>query len=157
MQTIKACPQHRFYFLTKCPQNLPQFSPFPPNAWVGVSATNQAMHNEAIVCLEAIDAQVKYISYEPLLERIEANYAYDFSGLDYVLIDFVIIGAQTQPYRAPAIGWVREIVRAADEAGAKVFLKDNLKPLLGQLTIDDKWAWSKDFGRGGLQRQEMPE
>ncbi len=54
--------------------------------------------------------------------------------------------------------WVREIVEAADKAGIKVFLKDNLKPLVGHAcTIDDKWVWAKDLGYGGLLRQEMPK
>ena len=37
---IGACPQHTFLFLTKQPQNLPAWSPFPPNCWVGVTATD---------------------------------------------------------------------------------------------------------------------
>jgi len=57
----------------------------------------------------------------------------------------------------PKIEWVKEIVEAADKAGVKVFLKDNLKPLFSRLTIDDKWVWAKDLGYGGLLRQEMPE
>ena len=46
-------------------------------------------------------------------------------------ISWVIVGSQTKPYRPPAIEEVREIVEAADRAGAAVFQKDNLKPLLG--------------------------
>lgn len=55
-------------------------------------------------------------------------------------ISWLIIGAQTKPYKPPKIEWVQEIVRAADKAGIPVFLKDNLSPLMG-----------------GNLRQEMPE
>ena len=59
-------------------------------------------------------------------------------------ISWLIIGAQTKPTVYPKIEWVGEIVEAADKVGVKVFLKDNLRPLL----IDDK---------GYKLRQEMPK
>ena len=62
--------EHGFYLLTKQPQNLIKFSPFPPNVWLGVTVTNQEMLDKAIYHLKTIDAKVKFISLEPLLERI---------------------------------------------------------------------------------------
>lgn len=44
-------------------------------------------------------------------------------------ISWVIIGAQTKPYKPPKIEWVREITEACDKAGTLVFHKDNLKPI----------------------------
>ncbi len=52
-------------------------------------------------------------------------------------ISWVIIGAQTKPTVYPKIEWVREIVEAADKAGVKVFLKDNLKPLYKTVMPND--------------------
>jgi hypothetical protein len=60
----------------------------------------------------------------------------------------------------PKIEWVREIVEAAGKAGIRVFLKDNLRPLLipedcselNYLTEDIFWASEK-----AQLRQEMPE
>ncbi len=43
LETIRKCPQHRFYLLTKQPQELAKFSPFPPNCFVMVSATDAKM------------------------------------------------------------------------------------------------------------------
>ncbi len=54
-------------------------------------------------------------------------------------IAWIILGAQTKPTLQPKIEWVREIVEAADKAGVKVFLKDNLMPLIEPVGID------KDF------------
>ncbi len=64
-------PWHRFYLLTKQPQNLPQWSPFPENCYVGVSVTRNSQLDNALKYLKQIQATVKFISFEPLLERIE--------------------------------------------------------------------------------------
>ena len=61
---------HRFYLLTKRPENLPKWSPFPSNCFVGVTATNQKMFDEAVKYLGEIEATVKFISFEPLLSHI---------------------------------------------------------------------------------------
>ncbi len=153
-EVIKACSQHRFYLLTKQPQNLPQFSPFPDNTWVGVTATDTYMAVKGLQCLDRIEAKVKFISFEPLLSQT----CMTVSSL--VGIDWVIIGAQTGPYKPPEISWLKEIVEAANKAGIKVFLKDNLRPLLipedcskpNYLTEDIFWASEK-----AQLRQGMPE
>ncbi len=61
---------HRFYLLTKQPQNLPAWSPFPPNVYLGVSITNQEMFDTAIHYLKMVDTKVKFLSFEPLLGHI---------------------------------------------------------------------------------------
>lgn len=71
METIRACPQHRFYLLTKQPQNLSKFSPYPPNVWLGVTVTNQQAFDKAVYYLKLVDANVKFLSMEPLLEQIK--------------------------------------------------------------------------------------
>ena len=69
-------------------------------------------------------------------------------------ISWVIIGSQTRPYKPPQIEWVREIVEAADKAGVKVFLKNNLRPLLHHGADEDVYPLLID-GDFAL-RQEMP-
>ena len=123
--TIRQCPQYRFYLLTKQPQNLFQFSPFPENRWVGITATSSEMFIHGLEQLSRIDATVRYVSLEPLL-----SWKPVISGIWRVL-DWLIIGAQTKPIVFPKIEWVQEIVEAADKAGIPVFLKDNLRPLPG--------------------------
>ncbi len=124
--TIENCPRHRFLFLTKQPHNLQKWSPFPDNCWVGVSVTNGKMLDNAGYYLESVEAKVKYISFEPLLERIVPYFGKPG-------INWVIIGAQTKPTVVPKIEWVKEIVEAADRAGIPVFFKNSLKPLLVDL------------------------
>lgn len=155
LQLIKAYPQHRFYLLTKQPQNLIKFSPFPDNCWVGVTATSREMLDTAIAHLIAIEAKVKYISFEPLLDWRNFFFAGRFEqALKTASITWLIIGAQTKPYKPPEIEWVREIVEAADKAGIKVFLKDNLYLLLHS---EPNFARDKlRVGTSGKLRQEMP-
>ena len=151
---MKDNPQHRIYTLTKQPQNLIKFSPFPENCWVGVTATNNDQYRKAIYYLAHIEAKVKYISFEPLLDHIHILAFNSF-------INWVIIGAQTKPYKPPKIEWVEEIVKACDKAGVKVFLKDNLRPLLvdalAKKLIDCKQFFVHSIGHGGDLRQELPE
>lgn len=155
---IVACPQHRFYLLTHQPQSLNRFSPFPDNCWVGVTATDAKMARNALHELLRVEAKVKYISFEPLLERIYIDCA--------VGLDWVIIGAQTKPYKPPRIEWVEEIVRAADKAGIPVFLKNNLENAMCDIPLNELenyTFWDKVFhdGEGEIYgfdlRQEMPD
>ncbi len=163
LRVIKYNPQHRFYLLTKQPQNLAKFSPSPDNCWVGVTATNMHMFIPAINWLDEIEAKIKYISCEPLLGCIPINH----KALQLAGINWIIIGAQTKPTVMPKIEWVREIVEAADKAGIPVFLKDNLNPMFAENDCKlfkkyrDKLFAFKDFEQGGNTswhlRQEMPE
>jgi len=148
LQVMRDCPQHRFYTLTKQPQNLIKFSPYPPNCWVGVTATNPDLYLEARKYLRQIEATIKYISFEPLL----AYTAVSAMGLNQATINWVIIGAQTKPYKPPEIEWVEEIVLAARKAGIAIFQKDNLKPLFKTHGAPyDFW-----YGVNGELRQEFP-
>ena len=119
----KYCPQHTFLFLTKQPQNLIKWSPFPENCWVGVTATDANMFFMAMHHLEEIRAEVKYISIEPMLERC---YSLALQANLRASADWVIIGAQTRPTKFPNPRWVHEIICACREAGIPYFLKDNL-------------------------------
>ncbi len=71
--TIKCCPHHRFYLLTKQPQNLVKFSPFPGNVYLGVTVCNQEMFDTAVYYLKMVEAKVKFLSMEPLLDRISVD------------------------------------------------------------------------------------
>lgn len=120
--TIQQAPQHRFLFLTKQPQNLAKWSPFPDNCWVGVSVTGSDGVTAALAALNHIVAPVKYLSLEPLLGPVAG---FMFQAI-MTAVDWVIIGAQTKPAIQPKLEWVEEIVGAADRAGIPVFLKDSL-------------------------------
>ncbi len=146
---IRACPQHTFLCLTKQAQNLPTWSPFPDNCYVGITVTKPEFLIPALDAFDSIQCSTRYLSIEPMLA------AFDVPDLSLLLagsVDWVILGSQTKPTVYPKIEWVREIVEACDKAGTKVFLKENLKPLIAANLYDCKWA----IGYDGNLRQELP-
>lgn len=72
VDVIEDCPQHEFQVLTKRHENMLRYSrrrKLPPNFWAGVSLENQ--RNLARVdALAQVDAEVRFISVEPLLGPI---------------------------------------------------------------------------------------
>jgi len=125
---VTSYPQRTFIFLTKQPQNLQKWSPFPSNTWIGATATNLQSYAFAVLWLQLIEAPVRFISVEPLLAEIPTEKTRQFSWHP----DWLIIGAETgnrkeKPPLEQVQDWAREIIKAADEAGIPVFTKDNLK------------------------------
>jgi len=128
-------PQHTFIFLTKKPENLIKWSPFPDNCWVGVSATNADMYWDAWHGLKEVEAKVKFISIEPFLNGI----AQPVIGIIRGGINWLIIGSQTQPVKHPPREWVDEIIEATDRGRIPLFVKE---PMAGYY---------------GINRQEFPD
>ncbi len=127
--------QHTFIFLTKKPDNLIKWSPFPDNCWVGVSWTGDDESRPLRGLVEA-KASVKFISFEPLLQFPDwwtvdlLQQSFQKAG-----VSWVIIGQQT-PVKVstePKIGWIQDILVAAHNGGnIPIFIKNNLRSLLGR-------------------------
>ncbi len=122
-QIIRDYENHTFIFLTKQPQNLIKWSPFPDNCWVGVSVTTRVQFLPAIYGLTDVQCNKRFLSIEPMLENV----------LPQVLpaewddaIDWLILGSRTQPVKHPPREWVDEIIDACDEVKIPVFIKDPL-------------------------------
>jgi len=108
---IEQNPRHTFQLLTHQPKNLTPWSPFPPNAWVGATATNAQELITASIALFDVEASVRFVSLEPLLSPV----------------DWIIVGAQTGPgARPPKREWVEDILDAAARYDIPVLLKRNL-------------------------------
>jgi len=152
-RTAMKYPQHTFIFLTKLPENLPR--EWPDNCWVGVSVTGDEAMKDACEGLDCTCAQVKFLSFEPLLGPLsKANLELISAGYHYRWLDWVIIG-QCTPIRKstmPKLEQITEIVQAADKAGVSVFLKDNLFALLDCDSPVANCAFDKEGG----YRQEFP-
>jgi len=125
-----AYPQHTFIFLTKKPENLIRWNPFPDNCWIGVSVTTKVQLRPAIWGLTEVQCNKRFLSLEPLLENV----------LDQVLpaewddaIDWVIVGQRTPVSKStlPKLKWIARIEASCKVANIPLFLKNNLKPLLG--------------------------
>lgn len=132
-QYCESASAHIFIFLTKKPENLIKFSPYPENCWVGVTATDVAMADIALRNLYDIKASVKFLSLEPLL-----SWQHSFPISFPPHLDWLILGSRTQPIKHPEPLWVEEIIKAADQAEIPLFIKE---PLASHI---------------GIQRQEFP-
>ena len=124
--------QWEFLFLTKFPQRLAE-TDWPDNAWVGTSVDRQHRVAVAERAFANVKAGVRWLSIEPLLEPVR------FESL--AMFDWVVIGAQSatnqpdgtrQPAFMPPASWVVSIMEQATSAGCKIFIKDNLLPVIRQ-------------------------
>lgn len=113
LHIVNRCPQHTFLFLTKNPKRYYEFR-FPRNVWLGTTVNSQADASR-IDMIRPTDASVRYLSLEPLYGPIEASFEN---------IDWIVIGAQSNPYKPPEKEWVEQLLDAFD---GPIFLKRNLK------------------------------
>lgn len=117
---IESTPRHTYQILTKRAQRLPRYFAAgrrcPRNVWLGVSVEDRTYGVPRIEYLREVDAQVRFMSVEPLLE--------DLGRIDLRGIDWVIVGGesghQARPMRA---AWVAGVQAQADAAGAAFFFK----------------------------------
>ena len=127
---IENNPQHTFQILTKLPENIDR--PMPENVWLGVSVPYPTMEHERVFDLLQIKAKIRFISIEPLLEEY-------FHGLIPIAdLDWVIVGRLTgygNKYN-PDIESIERIIGDCRIAGVPLFLKDNLRPIMGDKIIN---------------------
>lgn len=120
LDVVNNCPQHTFQFLTKAPENLTVWNPWPDNAWVGATVDVFTRLEKTLNQLARVDAPVRYVSFEPLNTTMGIP---NFQGA----IEWMIIGAQTGPGKhQPKPGWVVDLMKAADHSDIPVMFKDNL-------------------------------
>jgi protein gp37 len=157
MTWVKTFHEYTFIFLTKQPQNLIKYSPFPENCWVGVTATDGHQFVDALNNLVHIKASVQFISFEPLLDWHIESWLVETDLKSQSEINWLIIGQQTpiSVKTQPKLEWIREIVEAVDRAGIPIFLKDNLRPMLCDALATHKIERGKFF-KGRELRQELP-
>lgn len=127
-------PWHTYLTLTKMPENLKGIE-FPEWWWVGVSITGKEKNQvERVLSLSESESSHRFISFEPLLGII------DRTVLELIIagiVNWVIIGAQTNPYKPPLRKQVDRVLACCKEdtisEATPIFLKDNLSPIMGDL------------------------
>lgn len=123
LKKIKNYPQHIFMFLTQHPEVYAQHL-FPSNCWYGVTLTN----NKPIQRSSCIPTKkgLRFLSIEPILEYIDIRY------IDYLDIDWIIVGAETGNRKGkivPKRVWIESIVNYCKLINIPVYLKDSLKEI----------------------------
>jgi protein gp37 len=123
LTVVEENPQWNFLFLTKFPIRLAEFA-FPDNAWVGTTVDCQARVANAEQSFRRVDAKVKWLSVEPMLEPL--HFA-DLGAFDWVVIGgaSAVASAGTPEWRPPR-DWSDDLRRAAAAAGCMVYEKTNL-------------------------------
>ena len=143
LNEVRELPDVTFQLLTKFPENLAQWNPWPDNAWVGATVDNNESLECALKGLSSVQSTVRFISFEPLQGPIDTDEAVfcvltDSSDIQELAwfglhdLDWVIVGAETgnrkgKPALEDVHEWAAEIIHAADAAGVPVLLKDNLR------------------------------
>lgn len=118
MGAVRYHPQHTFYFLTKEPAVLAAHElTFPDNAWIGVTLNRQREVGRIVTLDKLVHAKHKMVSFEPIYEEI-------IPRLDG--IEWIFLGAQTNPELQPKKIWVDRIIMLAKMRNIKIFMKDNL-------------------------------
>jgi protein gp37 len=109
---------HRYQILTKRSKRLLELNsklPWQPNIWMGVTVET-AEYSYRIDHLRQTDADVKFISFEPLLGPIPDA---DLTG-----IDWVIVGGESGPGARPVKPeWITDIRDQCIEAKVPFFFK----------------------------------
>jgi hypothetical protein len=117
-------PQWNFLFLTKYPRRLLEFE-FPDNAWVGATVNTQARVAEAEEVFQYVKARVKWLSCEPMLERLTFTHLDRFQ---WVVIGGTIPSTKKAEAFTPPLEWVLHLRTQAQNAGCKVY-EENLNGL----------------------------
>jgi len=158
--------------LTKRPARLARLlvrEELPAHLWVGTTAGTQKGADERIPDLLRVNAAVKFVSMEPLLEAVDLNRAVWGKGRPYPpldvqarmvsptypgwsdgftplrSLDWVIVGAESGPKRRPfEVAWAREIREQCRAAGVPFFGKQAPGPGPGVPLLIDGREW-KEF------------
>lgn len=116
---LRKTPQHTYQVLTKRAERLPEYfrnRSCPDNMWLGVSVENKRHGVPRIDHLRAVEARVRFLSAEPLLE--------DLGQLDLRGIHWVIAGGESgQGARPMKPEWVESIRAQCEAAGTAFFFK----------------------------------
>lgn len=135
-RVMSAARWHTFQVLTKRGERLNRllngqlaFAAKCKHIWWGVSVENKAHGLPRVAYLQNAQAQVRFLSVEPLIE--------DIGTLDLTGISWVIVGGESGPRSRPMhVEWVRSLRNQCLSAGVAFFFKQwggTRKKLAGRL------------------------
>ena len=148
-EVMAHAPQHTFQVLTKRAERMAEFCSgidVPPNVWLGVSVENRRHGVPRIDVLRKINAAVRFLSIEPLLQ--------DVGEIDLTGISWVIVGGESGPKARPMqLEWVENVQQQCKDQGVQFFFKQ-----WGGWGADGKRRSKKANGRllGGRTWDDMP-
>lgn len=91
---------------------------WPPNVWIGTSVESQK-YAPRLTVLERLPARVRFVSAEPLLERLDLT-----PWLERGVLQWVIVGGESgRGARPMEIDWAVQLKEQSTQFGVKFFLK----------------------------------
>lgn len=150
IEVIENTPRHIYQILTKRENAMSSYfngKKIPDNIWLGVTVENKKSGLPRIDKLRNLDAKIKFLSVEPLLEDIgEVN----LSGIDWVIVGGES-GVKARPMQRE---WVVNIQRQCEDQGVAFFFKQ-----WGAWGVDGIKRSKKSNGRlfEGREWNELPE
>ncbi|MGE4503504.1 MAG: DUF5131 family protein [Thiomicrospira sp.] len=147
---IDSTPHHIYQILTKRSARMAEYfksRQAPSNAWIGVTVENRKQGLKRIEHLRTIDASIRFLSVEPLLE--------DLGVIDLSGIDWVIVGGESGPKARPMKPeWAETIQEQCEALDVSFFFKQ-----WGGWGADGKKRSKKDNGRilKGRTWDDMPK
>jgi len=144
-------PQHTYQILTKRATRMREYFSqgqrmVPSNVWLGVSVEDRKNGLPRISVLREIDASIRFLSVEPLLE--------DLGEMDISGIHWVIVGGESGPNARPMrYEWVQSIKTNCENQRVAFFFKQ-----WGGWGADGKRRSKKGNGRlfDGKTWDQMP-
>lgn len=162
--------------------------PWPlPNVWLGTSVENQRAADERIPHLRRAPAVIRFLSMEPLLERVNligdpddgvygpiwdvqsVKLRTDYgTGIEHDVavssgIDWVIVGGESGTHARPMdLQWVRDLRLQCGEAGIALFVKQlGARPYMGSqqnpARLRDRHGGNADEWPADLRIRAFPE
>jgi protein gp37 len=118
-KVIEKTPQHIYQILTKRENKIEEYfatKEVPTNVWLGVSVEDRKSGLPRINKLRNINATIKFLSIEPLLE--------DLGKINLKGINWVIVGGESGPKARPMQEeWAINIKEQCDGMGIPFFFK----------------------------------
>lgn len=145
-EVINAClaaPQHRYLFLTKNPARymhligkgiIPEDQ---QNFWLGSTAT---VPETEFFWHDTVNT---FLSIEPILAPFKD--LSDKGQQPACYVDWIIVGAETGNRKGkivPEKSWIMELVRSANLAGTPIFMKESLRPIMGDDFVQ-RFPWEE--------------
>lgn len=116
---IRVTPHHRYQILTKRPSIMEIYfssRTVPENVWLGTSVEDRKHGLPRIDILRRINAKIRFLSVEPLLE--------DLGAFDLTKMNWVIVGGESGPKGRPMKPeWARSIRGQCEAMNVPFFFK----------------------------------
>ncbi len=159
---IEQTPHHSWQILTKRPERILQSLPANwaqgwDQVWLGTSVGVQIAADLRIPQLLAVPSKTRFLSVEPLLERIDLN-KYLATGK----ISWVIAGGESGNdvgkfgYRPCELDWLQDIVDQCKKANVPVFVKQLGTYQYHQLHLTDRHGGNVAEFPPALQIRQFP-